>query len=142
MKNSITIAFAVLLASSAAPALETVDDPYARTVDGVSVYLGVVPAEAPGEPDLRRHGGMPGARHVTVALYEHGVRLEDARVSAYLAVDRAKSERVLEPMRIAGVTTFGNEFSMPGAGPYEIRVEVRTTAHPRPRIATFRYTPR
>ncbi|HET9483637.1 MAG TPA: hypothetical protein VFO79_06750 [Xanthomonadales bacterium] len=150
MKTAIALALSLLVAGAAGAA--RVDaDPYVRSVDGVSIHLGVVPTETPR--DARRWAvampGVPagglGAKHVTVALYDDrdGSRISDARVVAYLVdVGRSRTERVLLPTAIAGYTTFGNYFSMPGAGSYRIRVEVRTPGHPTPRSATFDYSTR
>jgi len=108
-----------------------------QTIDGVTIYLGVMPTALisgqpirPGEPGAM-HGGAhmeTGSRHVLVALFDAatGARIQSARVRAGIAHGRSSPEpnRDLEPMLINGVVTFGNFFLMPQAGDYRIHVEI------------------
>jgi len=104
-----------------------------KQVDGMRVYLGVLPSEllgpksvAPGE-----HRGVPkgrGYHHVLIALFDltTGERITDVEVSARVEdVGRTVSnEKRLEAMLIARAVTFGNFFAMPGRDPYSIHVKI------------------
>lgn len=107
---------------------------YRQVVDGVAVYIGMMPAELvhghpPGHPESGMHGGVPvGENHLTVALFDDktGERITRAEVSATITgPDSFKAAKKLEPMIIAGSATYGNYFSMPGPGPYRIVLRIR-----------------
>jgi len=123
-----------------------------QTVDGVAIYLGVMPAAlVSGHPVQAgaagaMHGGTPNpasARHVVIAMFDArtGARIQTARVRAAVARGRTvhDPDRDLEPMQIAGVITFGNFFLMPQPGDYRIRVEIERPGVPRPIEAEFDY---
>lgn len=104
-----------------------------RTVDGHTVYLGVVPAEIirghePGHPERQMHGGLPyrwGQQHIMVVIFEttSNKRVTDAWVVARVSETGLPAmQKPLEPMEIAGAMSFGNYFPMGGPGPYRIRV--------------------
>lgn len=107
-----------------------------RVVDGVAIYLGVMPAEIiQGHPreheEGRMHGGVPAGRHrdhLVLALFDDdsGERIEDAQVSAGVMELGLRGQwKTLEPMRIAGTITYGNYFDMPDEGTYHIRLRIR-----------------
>ncbi len=107
---------------------------YRQVVDGVAVYFGIVPAEMvrghPQEhPEGQMHGGVPvGENHLVVALFDDktGERIVRAEVSATITgPDRFKLEKKLGPMIIAGATSYGDYFNMPGPGPYRIALRIR-----------------
>lgn len=111
------------------------DTPTHKVVDGVSIYLGVLPAEMIlGHPDYHAeagmHGGVPSGEHhyhVTVALFDaaSGKRITTAKVKAKVSeLALSGTEKELEPMRIGDAISYGNYFRMPGAGIYRIRVQV------------------
>ncbi|MGD9878520.1 MAG: hypothetical protein AB7U95_00140 [Reyranella sp.] len=144
---------AVLLMLTAAGCGGTRERPRdTQTVDGVAIYLGVMPAAlVSGHPVQAgaagaMHGGTPNpdaARHVVIALFDArtGARIQTARVRAAVARGRTvhDPDRDLEPMQIAGVITFGNFFPMPQSGDYRIRVEIVRPGAPRPIEAEFDY---
>ena len=108
-------------------------DEHARVVDGIDIYLGVVPCELIQGPERQMHGGVPVTRHchhVMVALYDNasGKRIEDAAVSARVREPGVSgvsgAVKPLEPMAIAGSTTYGNFFIMPAPGPFLIHVQI------------------
>lgn len=83
---------------------------YRQVVDGVAVYLGVVPAQLvrrhpPEHPEGQMHGGVPaGENHILVALFEDrtGRRITRAEVAATITgPGNFKAEKKLEPMLIA-----------------------------------------
>lgn len=107
-----------------------------QVVDGVAVYLGVMPAQIvqghPGtHPEAGMHGGVParGHRdHVVVALFDDatGERIENAQVSgSVMELGLGGERKNLEPMRIADTLSYGNYFHMPDSGIYHIRVRIR-----------------
>lgn len=107
---------------------------YRQVVSGVAIYFGMMPAQLvrghpPEHPESGMHGGVPaGENHLVVALFDDktGARIIDAQVSATITgPDNFKAEKKLEPMVIAGTTTFGNYFYMPGPGPYRIALRMR-----------------
>lgn len=121
-----------------------------KVVDGVAIYLGVMPAEIVQEhpeahPERQMHRGTPSSkayRHVVVALFDstNGKRITDAQVTAKVAeISLAGSEKKLEPMNIADTITYGNYFPMSGAGPYRITVQIRRPGKTQPIKAVFEY---
>lgn len=120
-----------------------------KTVNGIDVYLGVVPAELVGahpraHPERDMHGGVAaGGYHVMVALFERttGKRITDAKASARLvSPSRQGPETPLEPMTIAGALTYGNYFSMVRGGSYRIDVQIRRPGSPDAIVAIFNWT--
>jgi hypothetical protein len=122
-----------------------------QVVDGLAIYLGVVPAqiiqEQPsGHPEAMMHGGVPAAGrdsdHVMVALFDAatGRRIEDALVKAAVGeLGMGMKWKALEPMQIAGTITYGNYFLMPAQDIYRIQVRIRAPGRPQPVTATFAY---
>ena len=120
-----------LLIPSAAEAADSY-----KTVDGITAYLGVLPADAvlahaPEHTDRHMHGGVPrgkAQRHITIALFDStsGQRINDARVSTRVQeVGLGMTSKELQPMLIDSTVTYGNYFQMSGSGPYRIEVDVR-----------------
>lgn len=114
------------------------DDQSYRTADGLTVYLGMMPAAMlKGRPDAPMHRRTPGgahAYHVLVAIFDSasderptGLRVKAAVVSPGMTA----IEKPLEAMKIADTVTYGNYFDLIGAGPYRIRVEIQ-----RPQVVT------
>ncbi len=108
-------------------------DEHTRVVDGMDIYLGVVPCELIQGPERQMHGGVPAVKHchhVMIALFDNasGKRIEDATVSARVremgGSGVSGSVKTLEPMAIAGTMTYGNFFIMPEPGPFLIHVEI------------------
>ncbi len=106
-----------------------------QVVDGVAVYLGVMPAQIlQGHPkehmESKMHGGVPikGHReHVVVALFNDatGKRIENAKVTAsVMELGLGVTLKKLEPMKIAGTITYGNYFDMPDENVYHIKVHI------------------
>ena len=121
-----------------------------RTVEGLNVYLGVLPA-AMGRQQLKKdtgkalHGGPPPGEHVyhmTVAVFDaaSGERRQDlngrARVSG---VGLSGPEKVLLPMAIAETVTYGNYFILPPNDTYKVQVEIRRPGRAEPVRADFVY---
>ena len=103
------------------------------------VYLGVVPAslikENPtlvdGDKNLHRDDSMgDSSQHVLVAVFRkpNNERVVNATVIAQVGIKKllagAKAEKPLEKMLTSGVVSYGNYFSMPKPGEYEITVRI------------------
>jgi hypothetical protein len=119
-------------------------------VGGLDVFYGLVPAKMlTGHPadhvEREMHRGSSrrsGQYHLIVSLFdvETSRRVESAQVSARVSEPGLGPQRkLLEPMQIAGTVTYGNFFSMPGPGPYQIEVEVRRHGDSTPVQAVFVY---
>jgi hypothetical protein len=121
-----------------------------KRVDGLAVYLGVLPAELitghpGGHAESTMHGGLPSGRHVhhvMVAVFDEatGARITDAVVKARVSgLGLAGSERALEPMRIDDTLTYGEFFDFPGSDLYRIAVAIRRPGETRPVAVEFLY---
>jgi len=136
MKQTVLRTMLLLLAATVggASAFARADDAAReKQVDGMRVYLGVLPSELLGPKSVKQgeHGGVPkgrGYHHILIALFhtKTGERITDVEVSARVEdVGRTVSnEKPLEAMLIARVVTFGNFFFMPGRDPYSIHVKI------------------
>lgn len=98
-------------------------------VDGMSVYLGVMPAQIT-QKYLAMHDGSAEKEHryhVLVALFDSksGKRITDARVkAAVFPLGLQRSPEELEPMR-NDLLSYGNYFTLHKPELYRIRVEIR-----------------
>ena len=114
-----------------------------KAAGGVTVYLGVVPAEivkglpATGTREQPMHGGVPKGPHeyhVVAAVFDaaSGARISDAGVTAQISgIGLSGSKKQLEPMQIAGTTTYGGFFDLPGYDLYTVKLTVeRSGASP------------
>lgn len=121
-----------------------------KTAGGVSVYLGVVPAEiVKGLPptsttDRPMHGRIPkGADeyHLVAAVFDaaSGARVSDAVVTAEVSgLGLSGSKKKLEPMQIAGTTTYGGFVDLPGYDLYTVKLTVERSGAG-PSVLQFRY---
>ena len=93
----------------------------AKTASGLTVYIGVVPAEIvkgqhPAGPQV--HGRVPkGAHeyHVVAAVFDtaSNARVTDATVKAKVSgLGLSGPEKALEPMKIADTVTYGAFFNL------------------------------
>jgi len=112
-----------------------------QIVDGMAIYLGVMPAEMiQGHPkehqEHKMHGGIPakGHRdHMVVALFDNktGQRIENAKVNAnVMELGLKNQQKELESMKIAGTITYGNYFDIPDKSTYHIKVEILRPGKP------------
>jgi hypothetical protein len=123
-----------------------------QTVDGMTIDLGVVPAElvrghatTPGDPNALHRGTPPNSssHHIVIALFDAktGARISDARIRAGVG-DRSYNHApdiVLEPMEINGSMSYGNFFLIQGAGVWRIHLEILRPGASRPVEADFAY---
>ena len=83
------------------------------------------------------HGGVPKGPHeyhVVAAVFDvaSGARISDAVVTAQISgLGLSGSKKQLEPMQIAGTTTYGGFFDLPGYDLYTVKLTVeRSGASP------------
>ena len=123
-----------------------------QTVDGITIYVGVMPAElvkghitASGEPGALHGGTTPASssHHIVVALFDSGTgaHITDAQIRAGVR-DRSNDhepDMTLEPMQINGAMSYGNFFQMQGPGVWRIHLEILRPGMSAPIEADFGY---
>jgi hypothetical protein len=104
--------------------------------DGLTVYLGLMPAALlaehdPGHLEREMHGGVPGGQHVyhlILAIFEQesGERVENAVVTATVSGlgHLGRASVALEPMSIEGTVTYGGFVDMSGYERYDIEARI------------------
>ena len=129
---SLTLLFAIILASTLARATEGGET---KSAEGLTVYLGVVPAEiVKGPPshssEQPMHGGPPKGiheHHIVAAVYDsaNDARITDATVTAKVSgLGLSGPQQPLELMNIANTITYGAFFNLP-TDLYTIRLTVQ-----------------
>jgi hypothetical protein len=127
---------AILFVSLTASAM---DIGQTKTVNGLTVDIGVIPAEImkghpKGHPEASAHGGPPTGQHeyhLVVAVFDaaSGARITDAKVQARVSsLGLVGPQKPLEAMAIAGTITYGNYFDLPEKGRYTIDIEIERPA--------------
>lgn len=125
--------------------------PHQQVVDGIAIYLGIVPAQVvrghgPEHAERQMHAGVPaGENHLVIALFDDksGKRITDADVMAKVSGKGSPAiQKRLEPMEIAGAMSYGGYFYMAGAGSYRIELRIRLPGSPRAIPAVFNWTRR
>lgn len=128
--------------------LASADDGY-QSADGLSVYVGIMPASVVrGHPSDHEegamHGGAPAGRHpqhIVVAVFDTRTsdRIENAEIVATVSsLGHVSHERIdLEPMSIAGTITYGGFANFPGRSRYEIELSISIPDRDRPTHLTF-----
>ncbi len=125
-------------------------DDLSRTAGGLTVYLGVIPAELtkgpPSHiPEPEMHGGVPRGSHefhVVAAIFDavSGARVSDATVTAQVSgIGLAGTKKTLETMQIAGTTTYGGFFNLPGPDLYTVKLAIERPGVPQPVVMDFKY---
>jgi hypothetical protein len=112
-------------------------DGASQVVDGLEFDYGVVPAEAAQQhpadhPEAAMHGGAqkdPLSYHVTLAVLDARTRAQvsDAEVTLKLSGPGHGPGVIsmpLEPMAIAGTTTYGGYVDLPMATKYDLTFEI------------------
>lgn len=125
-----------------------------KTVDGMEIFYGVVPAQVVAKladkHDPAMHGKKwlsTGSHHLVISLSDAktGARIDDAVVTATVTpLGMAPAEKRLEPMLINQTTTYGNFFDFPASGaPFRISLKITRPAIPthNPAVAEFEYRP-
>lgn len=121
-----------------------------KVVDGVAIYLGVIPTELikghpKAHPESEMHGGAPVTEaqyHIVLALFDAktGARITNAKVTASLSsFGFAVGKKTLEPMLIANTISYGNYFKLSAKSAHRIQIEI-SGVHPGQTIhATFEH---
>ncbi len=138
--RNLAVFFSLLFAAN--PVLAA-DSERHQQVDGMDVYLGVMPAQLTQE-----HPGMHGSKldkehsyHVLVALFDSktGKRITDARVKATVSlIGMGGSTKKLEPMRDEPLS-YGNYFTLHEPELYRIKVEIRRSDRKHVSVAEFSF---
>lgn len=120
-----------------------------KVVDGMTVYVGIVPAQIiRGQPADHASGAMHGGAskgeqyHMLVVLLDAktGQRIVDAEVEASVAgFGKTGPTVTLGLMKIAESVTYGRYFDLPGSGPFRIDLQIRRPNAARVVEAQFEY---
>lgn len=114
-----------------------------QQVDGMDIYLGVMPAQLTQE-----HPGMHGSKmdkehsyHILVALFDSKTRkrITDAKVKATVSlIGMGGSTKKLEPMRDEPLS-YGNYFTLHEPEIYRIKVDIRRGDSKHVSVAEFTF---
>lgn len=110
--------------------------PQRVSVDGLDVYLGLIPAARmrdypAGSPEARMHGGVPGGRgyhHVNVSVFDSATQAPVAGVQVDLDVEQVglgRQRKELEAVTLAGGPSHGGYVRLAPKGDYVFHVMVR-----------------
>ena len=125
----------------------TVSDARHKTIGGMDIELGVVPAKSVRAEDSIMHGGIPSGKdyyHINVSLLDSKTkgRITDAQVELTVKDpfmgDKTKE---LELMVTNKMISYGNFFQMKGWNTYSIKVHIQRPGMPRAINANFKYKP-
>lgn len=142
---------ALVMLVGALPGVVAVAEPgESKTSGGLTVYLGVVPAEivkgpSPHSAERPMHGRIPRGSHeyhVVAAVFDTatGARVADASVTAQVSgLGLSGTSKKLEAMEIAGTTTYGAFFNLPGRDLYTVRLTIERPSIARPIVVDFKY---
>ncbi len=118
-----------------------------KTVDGMVIYLGMVPAavlrQHPDDYPAHKVSKIPSGKHVhhvMLALFDHrgGKRITDAVVTARVApLALGGPTKSLDPMVVAGVLTYCSYFRISPSDTTVIQAEIRRPDAARPIRARF-----
>ena len=103
-----------------------------KTVDGMSIYLGIIPAQLiRGHEKMHADGNniknKAHTYHVLIAIFDNNSkkRITDAKLKATVIPLGMKGKiKNLEPMR-GDLLSYGNYFSMPELTLYQIIIEIQ-----------------
>jgi hypothetical protein len=152
LREALAIAFAILCLvvlpwDRVAVAAEV---PAFKTADGLTVYIGVMPAEIvkghpSGHTEQTMHGGVPKGSdeyHVVTALFDAatGARVSDATVTAQISgVGLSGTKKKLDSMEIANTISYGGFFDLPGRDIYTITLTIQRPNQPKSVTLDFKY---
>ncbi len=125
------------------------EDAQYKTVDGLAIYLGMVPAEIvkghpSGHTETTMHGGSPKGRHeyhLVAAIFDaaSGARVSDAMVTAQISgLGLSGTTKKLESMEIAKTISYGEFFNLPGSDLYTIKLTIQRPGS-QPVVLDFKY---
>jgi hypothetical protein len=138
-----------LMSHDAAWAAET---DQSKTAGGLTVYLGVVPAEivkgppthillSKGPHEYRISSKSPHDYQIVAAIFDaaSGERVSNVVVTAEVSgLGLSGSKKQLEPMQIAGNATYGGFFDLPGSDLYTLKLTVERSGT-NPAVLQFKY---
>ena len=147
--RAFAVALFACLVSGSGMATAAEDTAY-KTTDGLTVYLGLMPAEIvkghpSGHVEQTMHGGTPKGvheYHVVAAVFDakSGARVTDASVSAQISgLGLAGAKKKLDPMEIAKTISYGEFFDLPGRDLYTIRLTIQRPGQTNPVSLEFKY---
>ncbi|MHB1216393.1 MAG: hypothetical protein ACYCY9_15555 [Thiobacillus sp.] len=130
--------------------LHAVESSQHQVVDGIAVYLGILPAEIllghqVDSAGREMHGSVPPGNyryHVVVAIFDAntGLRISNAQVEARVSeTGHTGLRKKLEPMLIQGTVTYGDYFTLPTPGPYKVEIEIVQPGATTPTTVVFDY---
>lgn len=145
----VVIAMCVSFVPSSHPATAA-DNGQFKTTAGLAVYLGVIPAEIikgppPHSAEHPMHGRIPkGAHeyHIVAAVFEATTvtRVSNVNVTAQVSgLGLSGPRKTLEPMEIAGTTTYGGFFDLPGRDLYTVKLSIERSGDAKPAVLQFKY---
>ena len=131
-----------------APSAAAAVDRLTRSVGGIEVHLGFVPAETlrafpEGSPERAMHGGVPigsGYYHVNVSLLDDATKAPIGDAKVELRVEQpgiSGQTRTLEPVVINNFPSYGSYVRLRPRGTYVMKVQVRRSGSSRPVEARF-----
>jgi len=132
----------------AAPKAAAANDPAHKSIEGMEIFLGVLPAEslrtrnAGADAEKKMYGGIPSGKGyflVNVTLRDSGTKAEikDAQIEARVANLMTGETRKLEVALINNTVSYGNYFQMPGKAPYTVTLQIRKAGAARAIEAKF-----
>ncbi len=135
-------------ASSGSTKQKAATDPNHKFVDGIEIFLGLMPAEnlrilPKDSPERKMHGGIPkgsGYYHVNVSLHDEKSHapINDARVRMQFDWPGLESPPVkLEPMALAG--SYGNYVKPQPGTSYKITLHIKRPGTDKTVEATFEH---
>lgn len=150
IKNLVVTLTALFVAFAGLNGIAAAQPEQSKTGGGLTVYLGVVPAEivkgpSPHSTERPMHGRIPhrpNEYHVVAAVFDTATsaRVADAAVTAQVSgLGLSGSSKKLEPMLIAGTTTYGNFFGLPGRDRYTVKLTIERSGGARPVSLTFKF---
>lgn len=128
--------------TAAAPAPSAARDPNHKSIDGMEIYLGIVPAETAAVKQPRPSG--KGYFYVTVSLRDGATLadIKDAQLEARAANPVTGGEtKKLELMTVNNAASYGNFFRMSGKEPYTLTVQIRRPGAAQASEAKFDFRP-
>jgi cytochrome c5 len=136
-------------AGAAKPGPTTVTDPNHQSVDGIEIYLGLMPAEnihalPKDSPERTMHGGIPkgsGYYHVNVSLFDEKSRAPINNAQVHMQFDWPGLDSIpveLEPMMLGG--SYGNYVKPQPGTSYRITLRIKRQGATRTVEAKFERT--
>ena len=155
VRYPLNVVFAMSLAILAAPlTVWAADASWHHQTTNYHVYLGVVPTSliktnpvlVDGDKTLHKSdNASDSSEHVLVSVFRkpNNERVVNATVIARVGIKKllggTKVEKPLEKMLTSGVVTYGNYFSIPKKGDYELTVRIYEPNKDQAETVTFAY---